>query len=254
MDCIITAGGLDKPDSPMYAYTQGKSKALLDMNGRTMLERVVDALQESRSIGRIVVVGIGSDLGMSFQRPVEHVPDQGSMVQNAIAGIRQICKSSTCPKPVLLCSADIPTITGQIVDEYIDACRPFDKGMYYNFVTKEVMEKRFPHSNRTFVRLKEVEIAGGDMSIIQSDLTEANEALWNSLTNARKHAWKLAKTVGFGTLIKFLFHRLDVAEIEQIAGRLLNHSAKIILSPHAEIAMDADKPNQIDMLRADFSA
>ncbi len=114
MDCIITAGGLDKPDSPMYAYTQGKSKALLDMNGRTMLERVVDALQGSRSIERIVVVGLGSDLSMTFQRPVEHVPDQGSMVQNAIAGIQQICKSSACPKPVLLCSADIPTIISKV--------------------------------------------------------------------------------------------------------------------------------------------
>ena len=35
MDCVITAGGVPKPDDPLYVYTQGKPKALLEINGRS---------------------------------------------------------------------------------------------------------------------------------------------------------------------------------------------------------------------------
>ena len=63
MDCIVTAGGLPGPEDPLYEYTQGKPKALLDMGGRTMLERVMDALQSARHVDRIVLVGANDDEG-----------------------------------------------------------------------------------------------------------------------------------------------------------------------------------------------
>jgi hypothetical protein len=31
MDAIITAGGIPQPDDPLYEYTQGSHKALLDI-------------------------------------------------------------------------------------------------------------------------------------------------------------------------------------------------------------------------------
>ena len=79
MDVIIAAGGIPQPEDPMYPYTQGKPKALIDMNGRTSLERVVDALQDSKYVEDIVVVGLGDDMGQTFKRPVHHVPDPPSL-------------------------------------------------------------------------------------------------------------------------------------------------------------------------------
>ena len=58
MHCIVTAGGLPGPEDPLYPYTQGKPKALLDMGGRTMLERVMDALQNSKYVETIVRLSV----------------------------------------------------------------------------------------------------------------------------------------------------------------------------------------------------
>ena len=33
MDAIVTAGGIPHPDEPLYPYTQGGSKATLDIAG-----------------------------------------------------------------------------------------------------------------------------------------------------------------------------------------------------------------------------
>ncbi len=252
INCVVLAGGLPQPGEPMYELTQGKSKALLDMNGRTMLERVVDALQDSHSIGEIVVVGLGSDLGMRFHQPVYHTGDHGSLLKNALAGIAKMRELHPETNLVLICSADIPTITPQIVDEFIALCAPFDKGMVYNFVDKPTLEARFPHSNRTYVKLKDALIAGGDMTLIQADLSDTNRDIWEALTNARKHAWQLARVIGFPFMLKLLLRRLSFADIEDAAFRITGRPCQIMLNPHAEIAMDADKPEQVLLLRADI--
>ena len=253
MDCIVAAGGLPKPEEPLYAFTQGKSKALLDMNGRTMLERVMDALQTAHHVDRIVVIGLENDMGMTFQRPIDqYLPDHGSMVGNILAGITWLRETDPTIETVLFCSADVPMITGSIVDAHIESCQPMDKAVYYTFVTRETMERRFPGSNRTYVKLKGVEIAGGDLAIAQVVVADHNEELFHTLTNARKHAWKLARIVGFKFLIKFLFRQVSISDIEQTAERILGMPAQIVLTPFAEIAMDADKPEQVDLLRGEL--
>jgi len=154
MHCIIIAGGVVGPDNPLYPYTQGQPKALIDMGGRTMLERVVAAVQSSAYIEDVVVVGIMPEMaaGLQFARPVEFLPDQNGMVANMITGLEWLARRHPDAQVVLGCSADIPTITGQVVDEFIDACRPWDKGIYYNFVTRTRLEERFPNSRRTYSR------------------------------------------------------------------------------------------------------
>lgn len=257
MDCVIVAGGRPGPDDPLYAYTQGQPKALLDMGGRTMLERVTDALQASQHIEEVVVVGLGPQLAVaaefSFRRPVHHIADQGSMVSNALAGIAWSRQRQPDTETVMLCSSDIPALTPAVVDDHIAQCRPFEYSLYYSVVTREVLEKRFPGSKRTYVRLHEMEVAGGDLMIARPEIAETNPEIWQALSNARKHAWKLARIVGLSTLVKFLLHRLSLAEARVAAERLVGCPVRAIISPHAELAMDADKPYQVDLLRAEFA-
>jgi GTP:adenosylcobinamide-phosphate guanylyltransferase len=252
MDALVVAGGWPEPEDELYPYTQGQPKAVIPMGGRTMLERVIDALQDAGQIGEIVVIGLGGDQGMSFKRPVHHLPDQGGMVANATAGMRRLLELDPTARPVIGVSADIPTLTGEVVDQLIDTCRPFDHALYYTVVTPEVMEKRFPGSKRTYVRFKERSVAGGDVFIFHTRLLATDPALLEAFSNARKHAWKLARLVGFRTLLKFLLHRLSLAEVERLGGRILDAPVKVIIFPRAEIAMDADKPNQVDLLQAEF--
>ena len=251
MDVIIAAGGIPQPEDPMYPYTQGKPKALIDMNGRTSLERVVDALQDSKNVEDIVIVGLGDDMGQTFKRPVHHVPDQGSLVKNGIGGARFLMELKPEATHFLACTADIPLITGEMIDAFIEMCEPVDKGIYYIMVTKEALDARFPNSTRTYVKLKDLLIAGGDISIMSTELAKQDEIL-DMVANGRKHAWKLARIAGLKVLIKFIFRRLTLPEIEATAERVVGVPAKIVLNPPAELAMDADKPDQVELVRAEL--
>jgi molybdopterin-guanine dinucleotide biosynthesis protein A len=257
MHCLVLAGGAVRPEDPLYPYTQGRPKALIDMGGRSMLERVVEALHSSSCADDVLVVGVAAEdaarVGAQFGRPVAMLPDHGSMIANILAGVAWFRQNRPEAEVVLGCSADIPTITGQIVDEFVEACRPWDKAVYYNFVTRDKLEGRFPYSKRTYSKLNGYEVAGGDMVIARLDVAERNRELVETLTGARKSPWRIARVVGLRMLLKFLLHQVTFADIEATAGRILGAPAQIILDGPAELAMDADKPFQIDLLRAEFA-
>jgi molybdopterin-guanine dinucleotide biosynthesis protein A len=257
MQCLILAGGEVSPEDPLYHYTNGRSKALIDMGGRTMLERIVDALQSSAQVEDILIVGIDPEVASQqnflFNRPVHFVADQGSMTANMLAGVAWFRRHHPQMEVVLGCSADIPAVTGPVVDRFIDFCQPWDKAVYYCFIERETLESRFPLSRRTYSRISGREVAGGDMAIARLEVVERNQELIESLTGARKKPWQIARVVGLGMLLKFLFQRVTFEDIEETAGRILGMPTSAVLFDRAEVAMDADKPHQVELLRAEFS-
>jgi hypothetical protein len=207
----------------------------------------------------LVVAGIAADeggpalTGLPGSQQAVFLPDQGGIIANVRNGLEWLEANRPGHSEVLISTADIPLLTGTIVDAFVEQCRPFDRLLYYNVVTRENMEARFPHSNRTFVRLRETEIAGGDLSLAQTAVLHTNQELWEALANARKHAWQLARIVGLRTLIKLLFHRLSLGEAEQLAGEMFGAPVRVITSGFPELAMDLDKPDQADLLHRHLS-
>ena len=42
MDAVILAGGIPRPDEPLYAYSNGEAKALIDVAGKPMIQWVYE--------------------------------------------------------------------------------------------------------------------------------------------------------------------------------------------------------------------
>lgn len=248
MDCVIAAGGVPKPDDPLYVYTQGKPKALLEINGRSLLNYIVTAFDQATAIKNIIVVGLEAETVPELALLATFLPNQGSLLANGLYGIKWLREHKQLSGPVLLSSSDIPAITPTIIDHFINACHPFDRSVYYNFISRETLEKRFPSSKRTYVKLKGIEIAGGDLMMAQSELAETHYEFWQAAINGRKHAWKLARIVGWHALFKLFTRRLSLNDIEDRTAEIFGTPSKIILNPHAEIGMDIDKPNQFELL------
>ena len=251
MDCVVVAGGRPGPDDPLYAYTNGKPKALISLAGRTMLEYVVNGLQAAGQVQEVVVVGLTAEMtqNLAFSRPVAHLPDQGSLFQNARAGLEWCLAHRPEQRLVLVTSADIPLLCGSLVDAFIAECAPLNAVGYYPLVRQETMETQFPGAQRTYARLKDKFVAGGDMVLVHTRLLPASEAWGEAMTGARKQVWKLVRLLGLRFLIKYLFHQLTVADVEDRASRIAGGPVKIFFSSHAALAMDADKPHQLEILR-----
>ncbi len=253
MDAIITAGGIPKPEEPLYQYTQGKSKALLEIAGKPMIQWVMDAVCASEKVEQVVVIGLEEgQVQMDCGKPVAFMPNQGSLFQNVRGSIAKVVELNPTAEHVLMVSSDIPAITTEMVDWAIDAALETEHDVYYNVVTRETMETRFPGSNRSFIKFKDVEICGADMSIARVEAARGNDELWQKLIGARKNVFKQAALFGFYTPLLMLLRRLTIGDAVERVGKRLNLRGRAIIAPYAEIAMDVDKPHQYEILRTDM--
>lgn len=252
MDAIVTAGGVPKPGEPLYEYTQGESKALLDIAGKPMAQWVLDALTNATRVDRIVLMGVDPDCGLHSPKISAFLPNQGHMVNNIRAGILKMLELENKTRRVLVVSSDIPTITGPMVDWVVQEAERSDADAYYNVITRQVMEARFPNSKRSYVHLKNMDVCGGDLNLLRTSLVESNVEFWERLIESRKNAFKQAALVGYGTLFLLMLRQLTLEQAVRRVTRRIKISGQAIVCPYAEIGMDIDKPGQLEMLRADL--
>jgi hypothetical protein len=257
---LITAGGVPHPDTALYRETLGQPKALLDMGGMTMLGRVLHGLAEADSVGDIVVAGLDEIYWDAIEqpRPVIFLPNWGSLVGNVRGGLIYLRQRYEAVAPVaLVCASDIPHVRGFMIDELVAQARPFDRLFYYPAVTPATMEAAYPGANRTYVNLKDgLRIAGADVGLMHYDLLDSDQQLWTQIAAGRKRAWQIARLVGLGFTLKLLLRQLSPEEIYATAVRVLkaDRPPQLLITPHAALAMDADKPHQVAILRQKYGS
>lgn len=253
MDAIVTAGGIPKPGEPLYEYTQGKPKALLDIAGKPMVQWVLDALCEAQHVERIVLVGLPEDSPISCEKLAGFLPSQGGLLTNLRSGLLKSLEIDPQPRHILTVSSDIPGITAEMVDWLVEKVRETEDEVYYTVVSREVMEARYPTSSRSYTRLKDLELCGGDMNAVHTTTVTAQDSMWEEIIEARKNALKQALMIGIDTLILLLVRALTMEDAVKRVCRRLKIEGRAILSPYAEIAMDVDKPHQLEIMRADLA-
>jgi len=254
MEAIVTAGGIPQPGDPLYEYTQGISKAMLDLAGKPMIQWVLDALSGAELVDHVVVIGLSEDNGLSCAKPLSYLPNQGSMLGNLIAGAQKVLDLNPNAGVILSVSSDIPAITPGMVNWMVKETEQDDIDVFYNVVTRAEMESRYPGSNRSYTPLKGMDVCGGDLTAFRADLVTSSKAnVFMELIEARKNVFKQASIIGWGTLLLLLLRRLTLDEAVARAGKALNVEARALICPYPEIAMDVDKPYQLEILQRELS-
>jgi GTP:adenosylcobinamide-phosphate guanylyltransferase len=253
MDAIVTAGGIPLPEEPLYPATLGKSKALVDIAGKPMIQWVLDALTAAKTIDNVIIVGLTEKMGLQCGKKMYFVSNQGKMVENLQAGARKVREVNPSATHALLVSSDIPGITGEMVDWVVNTDMQTRRDVYYHVIQREVMEKRYPGCKRTWTHLKDMEICGGDMNVggLSLLLNEDTE-IWHKITDARKSPLKQAALVGFDTAFLLLTGKLTLEKAETNIMKRLNITGKAIVCPYAEVGMDVDKLFQLEIMREDL--
>jgi hypothetical protein len=254
MDAIVTAGGIPLPEEPLYDATQGHPKAMVDVAGKPMVQWVLDALSDSSNIDNVIIVGLTDKSGLKCTKKMYFVSNQGKMVQNLQAGAQKVLEINDKAEYVLIASSDIPAITGEMVDWVVKTALAEKVDIVYNVIQRGVMEKRFPGSKRTWTKLSDMEICGGDLNAARISLIVNDDtAMWEKITNSRKNPLKQAALIGYDTALMLMTGRLSLQDAEIRVMKRMNITGRAIVSPYAEVGMDVDKPLQLEIMRADLT-
>lgn len=253
LDAVVTAGGIPQPDEPLYPYTQGISKSMLDVAGKPMIQWVLDAMSEATTINNVIVVGLNEESELTCKKPLYYIPNQGKMLDNFRAGVAKAQEINPDVVFTIFAASDIPSITGKMVDWVVNTSMETDDDLFYNVITREVMEARFPGANRTYTHLKGMDVCGGDLNVVRASVASDDSDIWEKISNARKSPLKQAALIGYDTLLLLLIRQLTIEKIINKVAGSLDVKGRGIVCPYAEIAMDVDKPHQLELIRSDLA-
>jgi len=254
MDVIITAGAIPKPGESLYPFTQGKPKALLDIAGRPMIQWVLDAISEAKSLDEVAVVGLDGNVKLSCSKPLTILPNQGSLIGNIRAGVGYILGKNPGTEVVMTVSSDIPLVPGELFDWFIEKTQKTHHEFYTNMVTRQVLETRFPGVRRRVNRVGNLEVRGAaDVSILQPKvIIQANGAA-ERLESAHGNLWRQLNFIGFDTMFLLMLRRLDLDAFIKRLGKKHGVDLHPVICPYAEIAMDVDEPGHLEIMQRELS-
>jgi len=252
MDAIILAGGIPQPEDPLYSYSKGDAKALLDVAGKPMIQWVLDALSGAKHVDNVIIVGLSPKNNLKSKKPVHYISNQGRMLSNIVAGVDKSIELDKKTEYVMVVSTDIPALKSEMVDWLAEKCMETKDDLYYGVCTSEVMEKRFPGSKRTYTKIKDMELCGADINITHVRMATEHLDMWESLIGSRKSPLKQAGTVGLGLLWQVFTKSITLDELVTKISNRLDIKGRAIIWPYAEACMDVDKPHQLELLREDL--
>lgn len=153
--------------------------------------------------------------------------------------------------PVLVVASDIPLLTPRVVEDFIAACAKDSADFYYAIVPQDAIERAFPGARKTFVRVAEGTFAGGSVMLFNPAVVDRVRTFVTRVIAARKKPWLLAQLFGWSVVMKFASGRLTIAEMEAKVTELLGITARAVIRPDPELALDVDvgKPENLAIIR-----
>jgi len=254
MDAIVTAGGIPQPGDPLYNYSNGDSKALIDIAGKPMVQWVLDALSDAKNVENVIVIGLTPKSGLTCKKPLHYLSNQGRMLANIVAGVRKSVELNKKTEYVLLVSSDIPALKSEMVDHLVETSMQTRDDIYYGVCPRDVMETRYPTSNRTYTKLKDMQVCGADINVIHVSMTTEHLDTWEKLIGNRKSPLASAAVIGWDTLFLLFTRQVTLQELVEKASARIGIKGRIIIWDKAEPCMDVDKPHQLEIMREDLAS
>ncbi|MCS6777226.1 MAG: nucleotidyltransferase family protein [Chloroherpetonaceae bacterium] len=240
LPAIVLAGGTAGPE--LEALTGQSRRALIQIHGRTLLTRVLDALQESGSICRVLVVG-----DVPEDNRFERVPDQGSFVSNVLAGLSALREA----RYALITTSDLPFLTGDSVRGFLQPAMNLMKeegsALVWPVVPIRICYERYPGIRRTALRTKEGYFTGGNLMLVRPEALINVRDLLSETYAARKSILRLAGKLGVETMVRLLLSVLvspkwlPLSYLEKRVSGLLGVPARALVSTDATLATDLDR-------------
>jgi len=245
-DAIILAGGESSNDLKKIAPYD--NEALIIIGNYPMIYFVYHTLRSSSQIKNIVISGPVEAIKAILPRDERLIYVNGG--QNAIESFAHAAKAleeKGISSKVLIMPTDIPFITVEAIEDFLKRCEASDDDFYYPVTRKEINEKKFPGVKRTYVRLQEGTVTGGNLFLIRSAVIEKSLEMGLKLVERRKNPLAMAGLFGFSLVLKYIFGRLSINMVEKRFYKVLGIKGKGIISPYAEIGVDVDKPSDLEL-------
>ena len=241
---ILAGGGADDAVAKAAGVP---CKALVPVEGRPLIDWVLDALRGAETVGDIIAIegpkrALTNADGQCPDLPIA-TAQGGRMIDSFTAAVEARPEDDR----VLIVTVDLPLLTSEAVNGFVRSCQELHGGLSYPIVQAEAFDKAFPGRGKTVVPLREGRFTGGNLAIVTRRFVLEGAPAIARTFERRKSTVSLAWMFGFTFLAKLLTHRLTIEDLERRGGELVGTTVAAVPVQWPEIGFDVDHAEDLEL-------
>lgn len=246
---LLLAGGKSKHTLKKLTGQEYKALMLINtLDSRPIIYRVIDGLRKTRYVSQIYVSGPEEVQEKIKSQPPILLPSGITLMETLQKSI-PVFKNETY---IFLITCDLPLVLSRHLENFLEECLAnpgFD--IYYAIINKEAYLEKFPQNElrRIYANLVEGSYTGGNIFLINPKVIMDCADIIEQFILFRKHPLKMANILGRRIVIKYLKKYLSIRELEKMVPLYLKGYSGKTIETAPEIALDIDKPVQLEALR-----
>lgn len=239
-NALVLAGSRGGAD-PLAAATGIADKALIEIDGRTMMARVVEALRGAGAARILAATSSATVRDHALALGIEPFAADAGPSRSTARGLALL------GAPLLVTTADHPLLRPEWIGQFL-ADLPADIDVAALMARRELVQTAAPATRRTYLRFADGAWSGCNLFYLATAQAAAAIELWREVEGDRKKPWRIVRRLGTGMLLRYLTGRLPLATALAHVGRLAGVRATLVASRHGAAAIDVDTPADLELV------
>lgn len=240
-----------------------RSKVLVDIAGMPMLQRVLDMVAGLEGRTAVHLCGPDPDIvaatpwletriagGDLLWQPPQRSPARSAaaLLEAAFAG----CVDASAA--LLLTTGDHPLLTAATAKRFVEDALATDADVVVGLASHARVQEAFPEGRRTALKLADGPFCGCNLFFFRGPAGRELLAFWQGLEADRKRPGRMAATLGFGIVLRYLAGRLTSTRALARIGELTGVRVAAVTVADPDAAVDVDSLADLALVRARFEA
>lgn len=240
----IVLAGDRTPDDPLVREAGVPCKALVPVAGTPMVLRVLDALGQSRFIGKRILCGPPASAvqealqlsGMISAGKVDWLENQSSPSLSATYAMQSVADTQR----ILLTTADHALLSPAILDDFCARAGDSDYDVVAGLTGYDDIIRAYPDTRRTALRFHNGRYSGCNLFAFNTLSGRRITRFWRHIEQQRKNPFRVVSAAGWMAVLRYALGRLTLEEGLQRISRRLNLRIGVVILGQAEAAIDID--------------
>jgi molybdopterin-guanine dinucleotide biosynthesis protein A len=256
MIAVVLAGDRTKKDS-LIKHSRAGCKALIEIDGIPMVRRVLNALQQSRAVSKIVLAGPEAH-EVAMDKPLSELIATDEISWHApeaspSASAYHTMQSLEPDTPVLLTTTDHPLLTREIVDAFSRQSLADDADVTVGLAPYALITEAYPGIKKTVFRFSDGDFCGCNLFAFLTPEGRQAASFWRKIEQQRKKPLVLIGLLGWRMVLRYRLGLLSLEEALCRLGKRLGLRMHAVILPYANAAIDVDSIADLELV-SDFLA
>jgi len=232
-----------RPGDPLAISEKVSNKNLVDINGLSSLQRVIIALNEAPTIGRVLVSVENQDL----VDEIKPKPEVLKASERVVDTVRDILEKVGAP--LLIVTGDHALLTAEMVEIFLEKSTETRAEVSVALASKDVVSSAYPDVKRTYIKFAEGGYSGCNLFALATSNATGALDFWHKIDRNRKRPWVFLKSVDVWAFALYALRRLTLDKAMERLSKKIGVKAVAIRMPMAEAAIDVDKVSDLYLVR-----